>query len=160
MLAEEDIAELAAAAALRNQPYELLRAVELIGRRTIRQALFTVMRFYDRTMEVERLYSSDAAAYPVGGRKQKRDTAWGRHVLLEHRVFVGEGAQAIRASFDDHDRILGLGLLSVINVPVVFDGQCRGTVNFLCSRAALSPADVSTTRLLSLLAAPALIRTG
>src|SRR3954454_5239044 len=160
MLGDEDIADLTDATALGNQPGELLRAVERVGRRTIGQALFTVMRFDERAMEVERLYSSDRAAYPVGGRKQKRDTAWRRHVLLEKHVFVGEGAEAIRAAFDDHDRILGLGLLSVINVPVVFAGECRGTVNFLFNRASLTPSDASTARLLSLVALPAVMWTG
>jgi GAF domain-containing protein len=133
-----------------------LGAIERVGAATIGQALFTVMRFDEATMEVERLYSSDPQAYPVGGRKRKRHTAWGAQVLTGRRVFVGEGEEAIRAAFDDHPLILGLGLRSVINVPVVVADRCYGTLNFLCERGSLSQEDVATARLLALVAAPVL----
>ncbi|MCR2148720.1 hypothetical protein NSY59_25155, partial [Salmonella enterica] len=68
-----------------------------------------------------------------------------------------EGVDAIREFFDDHDAIQALGLRSVINVPVVFDGACLGTVNFLMPRAALTPADLAAARLAGLLALPAFL---
>ncbi len=39
---------------------------------------FTVMRHLAASNEVERIYSSNPAAYPVGGRKQKQGTSWVR----------------------------------------------------------------------------------
>jgi hypothetical protein len=156
VLSADQIEDLAAAAASPEQPSALLQGIGRVGAATIGQALFTAMRFDEDAMEVERLHSSDPAAYPLGGRKRKRDTAWGRHVLIERRVFVGEGEEAIRAAFDDHALILGLGLRCVINVPVVFAARCHGTLNFLATRAAVSSEDVAPARLLALIAAPAL----
>lgn len=158
MLGPEQVAELAAAAASPGQPGTLLSAIERAAAATIRQSLFTAMRFDEAAMEVERLYSSDPRAYPVGGRKRKRDTAWGAHVLAGRRVFVSEGEEAIRSAFDDHPLILGLGLRSVVNVPIVVADRCHGTLNFLCERASLSPQDVATAKLLALVAASVLAR--
>jgi GAF domain-containing protein len=158
MLTPEQVARLAAAAASADQPGTLLQAIEGVGAATIGQSLFTAMRFDEAAMEVERLYSSDPQAYPVGGRKRKRETAWGMHVLIGRRVFVGEGEEAIRSAFDDHPLILGLGLRSVVNVPVVAGGRCRGTLNFLCKRPTLSQSDVALAGLLSLVAAQVLVR--
>jgi hypothetical protein len=158
MLKPEQVAQLAAAAARADQPGTLLQAIERVGAATIGQSLFTVMRFDEAALMVERLYSSNPEAYPPGGRKKKRETAWGVHVLIERRVFVGEGEEAIRSAFEDHPLILSLGLRSVVNVPVVVAGRCRGTLNFLCERATLSQTDVAAASLLSLVAAPVLVR--
>ena len=110
------------------------------------------MRFDAAAMAVRRIYSSDPAAYPVGGAKPKRDTEWGRQVLLQARVFVGEGEAAIRAHFADHALIAALGLRSIVNVPVVLRGECRGTVNFVWPEAAVTPERRAMAELLGLVA--------
>ena len=152
--------ELAAAAARPDQPAALLKAIAGVAAAALEAALVTAMRFDEAAMEVERVFSSDPGAYPVGGRKRKRDTAWGRQVLIERKVFVGEGEAAIRAAFDDHPKILGLGLRAVINVPVVFGGACLGTVNVLTRRDRVSPEEVVLCRHLALVATPALLVAG
>lgn len=154
-LRPEELARLAAAAAAPGQPAALLGAVEQVAAERIGCALFTAMRFDPAAMEVERLYSSDPAHYPLGGRKRKRDTAWAEHVLVRREVFVGRGEAAIRAAFDDAERILGLGLRGVINVPVTRAGRCVGTLNFLTARESLTEEDVSLARDLARAAAPA-----
>jgi hypothetical protein len=150
---------LAAGAADTDQPRALLRAIDMVAHETLRHALFTAMIFDAPAMTVERIYSSDQAAYPLGGRKPKLDTAWGRHVLLERRVYVGEGETAIRDAFADHELILSLGLRSVVNIPVVFAGECRGTLNFLWRRPDIRPRDITMAGCLALLATPVLTRT-
>lgn len=89
------------------------------------------MAFHADSVEVERLYSSDEEAYPTGGRKQKRDTAWGRQVLDRGEPFIGRSADDIRANFNDHELILSLGLESVLNMPVRRGDRTLGTVNLL-----------------------------
>lgn len=101
-------------------------AQERIGHR-----LFTIMAFHPDSMEVERLYSSDPVAYPPGGRKRKRDTAWGRKVLERGEPFIGRTADDIRANFNDHELILSLGLESVLNIPIFSGGRVVGTMNLL-----------------------------
>lgn len=156
-LTAPQIETLKAAAAAPDQPAALLGAVARIAIEAMDCALFTVMRFHENAMEVERLYSTNTAAYPVGGRKAKRDTAWGRHVLTERRVFVGEGEAALRAAFDDHATIFGLGLRSMINVPVVYADTCIGTMNFSMRGEKVPAGAVATATALALIATPALL---
>jgi GAF domain-containing protein len=130
-------------------------AIDAYAHATLAHTLCTINRYDAGAMRVLRLYSSNPGAYPPGGSKDKAGTAWGRHVLQERRVFVGEGEDAIREFFDDHGAIRELGLRSVINVPVVYGGACLGTVNFLMPRPAVSDADVHAARLAGLLALPA-----
>jgi hypothetical protein len=131
-----------------------LRAVEAAARALTGHGLCTAMVFDRDAMTVRRVFSSRPDAYPVGGAKPKRDTAWGRHVLIDGRVFMGEGEAAIRAHFDDHAVIAGLGLASVVNVPVFLAGRCAGTLNLLWAASTLQPGWVATARLLGLLATP------
>lgn len=137
-------------------PLAALAAIDAYAGAALAHALFTVNRHDAARMRVVRLYSSNPSAYPPGGGKDKAGTAWGRHVLLEHKVFVGEGEDAIQAFFDDHAAIQALGLRSVINVPVVLDGACLGTLNFLMPRPAVSASNLHTARLLGMVALPAL----
>lgn len=156
-LTASQVARLAAAAAEPEQPGSLFRAIDQVGAETFGHALLTANRFDEAAMAVERIYTSDDRAYPVGGRKPKRDTAWGRHVLVERRVYAGEGEDAIREAFADHELILSLGLRAVVNVPVVFAARCLGTLNFLWRSPTVSPRDVAIARLLALTAAPAFV---
>jgi hypothetical protein len=151
-LSADRIARLAAAAR-DTTPLALLRAADAVGREAMGHRLCTAMRFDAAAMTVRRIYSSDEAAYPVGGAKPKRDTDWGRQVLLQRRVFVGEGEAAIRAHFADHALIAALGLRSIVNVPVVLRGECRGTVNFLWPEEAVTPERRAMAELLGLVAA-------
>lgn len=101
--------------------------------------LFTVTWFDAAAMQVERVYSSNALAYPVGGRKAKRDTAWGRQVLIDGTPLICEGDEAIVRMFEDHGTILGLGLHASINAPVLSEGECVGVLNFLMASDRVSP---------------------
>jgi GAF domain-containing protein len=137
-----------------TDPVALFAAIDAYARPVLRQTLCTVNRFDAARIAVVRLYSSDPAAYPPGGSKQKAGTRWGRHVLLERRVYVGEGVDAIRESFDDHAAILALGLKSVINVPVVAGDICLGTLNLLMPDERIDAGQVAFARLAGLLAVP------
>jgi GAF domain-containing protein len=130
-LRAEDLAELTKAWRAAGQPHASYRALEALSGEVIGHRLFTIMRFDPDRSEVERVHSSLPWVYPVGGRKTKKDTAWSKHVLDAMQVFRGNGPDDIRAAFDDHQTILGLGLASVLNIPVVSDGRCVGTMNLL-----------------------------
>lgn len=153
--AQAGIARIAAAHAGGADPLAAFEAIDSYAGIALAHTLCTINRYDAARMRLVRWYSSHPQAYPPGGSKDKTGTAWGRHVLLEQRVFVGEGEEAIRAFFDDHEAIARLGLRSVINVPVSCGGLCQGTVNFLMPRAALTTADVHVARLAGLLAMPA-----
>lgn len=125
------LAEFAGKVADADDPETAFRAADAAAKTLIGHRLFTVMAFHAETMEVERCYSSAPASYPAGGRKQKRDTAWGSLVLEEGRPYIGRNADDIRRHFNDHDVILDLGLGAVLNVPVKSLGRTIGTMNLL-----------------------------
>ena len=154
-LSEADIGALARAQASAQQPQALFGAIEQVAARTVGQCLFSVNAFRAATLEVERLYSSNHAAYPVGGRKQKKATAWGQQVLIERRVFVGAGEAAITASFDDAALMFSLGVRSIINVPVAWRDECLGVLNFACPLPKVEAGQVAAARLLALTAVAA-----
>lgn len=138
-------------------PAGVCAAIDVQARAVLGHTLCTVNRYDPQRMALSRLYSSNPQAYPPGGGKDKRGTPWGRQVLLEHRLFIGEGVQAIRQAFDDHAAIAALGLSSVINVPVVARGQCLGTLNFLMPQEQVSQDKSAAARLAGLLIVPALM---
>jgi len=140
-----------------HDPQALYAAVDAFARPMLGQRLCTINRYDPGSMTVVRQYSSNPGAYPPGGMKHKAGTAWGRQVLQERRLFIGQGAAAIRQAFDDHAAIASLGLRSVINVPVVARGACLGTVNFLMTADAVAPEHVAVARLAGLLAVPGLL---
>ena len=89
MLTPHDIDALGAGAAA--SPDALFEAIHQVAQRRVGAGLVTAMRHDEAAATVERLYSSNPQAYPVGGRKLKRDSDWSRHVLVEHRVLVSAG---------------------------------------------------------------------
>lgn len=145
-----------AAAATPFDAVALCAAVDAFTQPVLRQRLCTVNRLDASQLRLTRVYSSNPAAYPPGGSKDKRGMPWGQHVLVDKKVFVGEGSEAIRASFDDADAIARLGLRSVINVPVVFAGNCLGTFNVLMTDEHVAPEHVEFARLAAQLLIPAL----
>jgi GAF domain-containing protein len=148
MLETRDIDTLAAGAA--QSPAALFAAIAEVARRRVDAGLVTAMRHDEAASTVERVYSSNAQAYPVGGRKLKQESDWSRHVLLEHRVLVSAGDEAIRRHYNDYAVIFGLGLHSCVNVPLVSAGKCLGTLNVLRREAEWSEADVALVRALGL----------
>jgi GAF domain-containing protein len=150
MLDTDDIEALAAGAA--KSPAALFAAIAEVARRRVDAGLVTAMRHDEAESTVERIYSSNDAAYPAGGRKPKRDTGWSRKVLVEHRVLLSAGEDGIRESFPDHAIIFGLGLHSCVNVPLVNGGKCIGTLNVLAARANWSDGEIATVRALGIAA--------
>lgn len=108
----------------------------------------------DGEIHLMRIWSSEPAAYPVGGGKRKTRTPWTRHLLEQGRVFVGEGDRALAEVFDDHAKIVSLDLHSVINVPIAQQGRTVATFNVLGRQGHWQERDIAAVRLLALLAAP------
>jgi GAF domain-containing protein len=150
LLNADDVETLSAGAA--KSPAALFKAIEDVATRRVDAGLVTMMRHDAVASTVERLYSSNPQAYPVGGKKVKRDTAWGRKVLTEHRVLVSAGDEGLRESFDDYATIIGLGLHSCVNVPLVSEGKCVGTMNVSRAQAAWNDDEIALVRALGLAA--------
>ena len=103
-------------------------------------------------------WSSNAQAYPVGGRKRKLRTPWTEQLLVRGEVFIGEGQASLGAVFDDVALITSLGLRSVINVPLLTGGRTRATFNVLGTRTHWHVQEIAAVRLLALVARPFVFR--
>jgi len=113
--------------------------------------LFTAMRYLP-SGEVERVYTSAPDAYPLAGRKGRRDTAWSRQVLVRGEPYFANDEAGIRAAFEDADKLVALGLGAVINVPVEGEARVLGTLNFLREAGGYRPEDVAAAVALGKLA--------
>jgi hypothetical protein len=132
--------------------------MDAVGRATLDMVgpgLLTINAWHAQTAQIERLWSSDPAAYPVGGSKTKGDTAWTRQLLVRGEVFVGEGDEALAAVFDDIAVIRALGLNGVVNVPLCHRGAVIGTFNYLANVQTWTAEEIAALRVLGQFAMPA-----
>lgn len=153
-LSIDDCSQLAEAGLSAADAPAFCAVLDTVVARTIGHRLFTVSRFYPDSMELERVYSSDPAAYPVGGRKQKGGTSWSDMILRDGEIFLGRDNAAIRGAFDDHEKIIALGLGSIINVPVRRGATVLGTMNSTHREGWYEDADRNSARVLSTFLAP------
>lgn len=119
------------AMALPGQPAPLYRAVDAAMKALVGYGLFTMMVVAPPGDRVRRVYSTNPAAYPVGGYKENRSTPWGKVVIEDKQAYIGSSAADIRWAFADHELIASLGLESVLNLPVLWNGNCIGSLNLL-----------------------------
>jgi hypothetical protein len=149
-----DIAAVMEITASNADPHATFRAVDALAGRTVGHTLFTVMRNIEASQEVERVYSSNPTAYPVGGRKQKEGTRWGGIVLDRGEVFLARDRDELRAAFPDYELIFSLGIGAILNVPIRYAGRCIGTLNLCGETGHYGEADVPTGLLLAALLVP------
>ena len=142
-----------------GQPETTFGALDTALRAVLGHKLFTVLLHHAATRESERVYTTEPAAYPVGGRKELRDTAWGRQVIHEGRPFLGCTAADIREHFPDHALIASLGCASILNLPVMWDGRVLGTINLLHEERWYDDADVPIGLAFAALSVPAYLAT-
>ena len=102
-----DLASLADLLASEPQPALLYAAIDALAQDVIGHRLFTLMRVHEASSQVERIYSSNPAAYPVGGRKEKRGTPWSRVVLDRGEVFIARTPEEVRERLEQLRGVLG-----------------------------------------------------
>ena len=120
-----------AALAVAETDKDAFAALEALARETVGVKLFTVMTLDMPTMLARRAYTSDPQRYPVSGTKPIEMNGWFETVARRHEVFVANTLEDIAQVFADHRIIGALGCGSVVNLPVVLDGELAATVNLL-----------------------------
>lgn len=108
--------------------------------------LFTISAIADGATTMARIYSSHPEVYPVGGRKTldgQTSPVWYEQVVLGGKPFLGPGRDAVRAFFFDSDVIESLGCGAIVNVPVRYDGETIGSINFLDREGAYGETSVA-----------------
>lgn len=125
----DPVTDLLATLAEPGQPTRLYEALDKATAALVGHKLFTLL--YVDGQDVARVHSNRRVEYPVSGRKTMGETDWGRHVLKGRQPYLGRDRAAIRWAFFDHELIDSMGLGSVINIPVIYDGEAIGTMNLL-----------------------------
>ena len=124
------------------QPDECWKALQNLTAAVAGFKLFTVMTV-DLTNEVaRRAYSSHPVDYPVSGTKPIHYDSWFEIVHKQHRIFVANTIADIAKVFPDHEKIWSLGCGSVVNLPVIIEGQLAATINMLQEEHYYNPARV------------------
>jgi hypothetical protein len=154
------IDDVLAALADTDQPQATFRALDAALAADPGHILFTVLVHHSSLGQSERYYTNRPDEYPVGGRKPVTDTAWMRRVIHGGEPYIGRTQADIAANFFDHALIHALGCDSILNMPVCWRGQTRGTLN-LCHRAGYyDEKHLRRVRLLAQLALPAMLLLG
>jgi hypothetical protein len=149
----QDLSQIMAMTA-RSDPAKAYAAIDALAKRLFDHRLFTVTRSILETKQIERVYSSNPTAYPVGGRKQKQDTPWGEQVLDRGQILICHGTADIERVFADHALILSLGITGMINVPVLSAGRSVATMNMSHAQDRFSEADAPAMTTLAALLLP------
>ena len=130
----------------------LLEVFDHIAAQRVGAILFSASTCRVESLEVTRVYSTRPDVYPVGATTNKRETSWGRHVLQQRRVFVGEGSLAMAAAFDDQVAMERVGIQSIVNVPIVIRDICLGVLNFGFGVDRVEGRQLTAARLLGIVA--------
>ncbi len=104
--------------------------------------LFTVMTVDMANGVARRAYSSHPVDYPVSGTKPIHYDSWFEIVHKQHKLFVANTIADIAKVFPDHEKIWSLGCGSVVNLPVIIEGQLAATINMLHEEHYYNPARV------------------
>lgn len=124
-----------------------LQAVEDAIQKEVGFRLFTILVFRNDGREMERIHSSHPDAYPVGGRKDVgEDVArdWLEASLVHQIPFFGRSVADVERIFKDADLIAALGCGTIINAPILADGNTIATLNVLDAEGAYGDDDVDT----------------
>jgi hypothetical protein len=136
---------------------ETYKAVERLALETCGWRLLTILKYLEKESVVERLSSSDEAAYPLGGRKPL-DKITASHGAMEHGGIFLAGTKAdVKEAFFDHELIFSLGITAIMNVPIRHMGRRLGTLNFCGEEGEYHEREMQIGRVLAGLLAPALL---
>jgi hypothetical protein len=152
-----DAAEIIACSAEQVEARDVYRAVERISRETIGWRLFTVLRYVEAAQVVERLYSSDEKAYPVGGRKPLDKITASHSAMEKGEVFLAATKEDVRAAFFDHELIFSLGITAILNVPIRHAGHRLGTMNLCGEEGMYGSLEIARGRVLAGFLVPSLL---
>jgi hypothetical protein len=119
------------------------KALEDLAQSVVGHKLFTVMTVDMAAGLARRAYSNQPAAYPVSGTKPILHNRWFEIVHAQQRSFVANSIEDIATVFPDYELIASLGCGSVLNLPVVLEGDLVATINLLHAAGHYTPDRVA-----------------
>jgi hypothetical protein len=156
-LTADDIASALTLSAAATDPMQVYLKIDALVRETVGHKFLTVLRFVEETQEVERLYSSDTKAYPVGGRKQLKTINKDHSLAASGEIFLAANEAEVKSTFPDHELIFSLGAGAILNAPIRHAGRRLGTLN--CSGVANSygSREIEAAKILANLLVPTVL---
>ena len=152
-----DVTGVLAFAAETSRPLAVLEAIGALATPVLGAKGFTMFRYLPATGEVERIHSSNLVQYPLGGRKRVKDYPVNQSVLARGEVYIAKGRDDVRGTYKDYEKIFGLGVTSIMNVPVRFGGTNIGAFNLFGEAGQFDEAHAADARALAgLMVAPIL----
>lgn len=145
----DDVARLTAFAAEAPRPLANLEAIGALARPVLGAKGFTMFRYIPATGEVERIHSSNLVDYPLGGRKRVKDYPVNQSVLARGDVYIARGRDDVRGTYKDYEKIFGLGVTSIMNVPVRFGGANIGAFNLFGEEGQFGEAEAADAKVLA-----------
>ena len=109
------------------------KALEDCAAAVVGHRLFTVMTVDIPASVVRRAYSNMPVDYPTSGTKPLHGNTgdWYETVFVKRRSFVANTIADIAKVFPDHELIGSLGCGSVLNIPIVLEGELVAAINLL-----------------------------
>lgn len=110
---------------------DMLPVLEHALAQTVGYRYMTVL-FYDvERDEAERVFSSNPAVFPATGRKPFTQGPIMARVRETGQPYVAIDRQALIRDYPDHEKIFSMGCASLVNLPVVIEGEVIGQINLL-----------------------------
>jgi len=78
-----------------------------------------------------RLYTTVSGAFPEAASKPVPGPDWKETVMVRGQPMLTAGEENLRMVFPDAEAILQSGFEAVLNLPVIFEGDCIGSLNCL-----------------------------
>ena len=119
------------------------KALQELSGAVVGHKLFTIMTVDNAVGLARRAYTSHPRDYPVSGTKPIHRDQWFDIVHGERRSFVANTISDIAKVFPDFELIASLGCGSVMNLPVVLQGELMATVNMLDEEHHYTPERVA-----------------
>jgi hypothetical protein len=119
------------------------KALEDLSREVVGHRLFTVMTVDMAAGVARRAYTDHPKEYPASGTKPIHRDSWFDIVHGERRSFIANTIADIATVFPDHQVIRSLGCGSVMNLPVVLEGDLAATINMLDAEHHYTPERVA-----------------
>lgn len=151
------VRRLVEAAALPGQPEPTFETARELTALWLGHRLFTVLAFHADSGDVERVYTSRPAEYPLRGRKRMGPTPWGERVLRDAHAWFGRGADDIRRAFPDHELILSLGCEECLSAPVRCGERVLGVVSALDAAGSYREEDLGVMGTVAAFLVPGLL---
>jgi len=145
--------DLAVRLAAKGQPDTYLVGLAEAYRALVGWTMLTLLVFDERRKVGRRVFSTDPVNYPTSSEKAMAESDWGDRVLKRREVFVANRPEEFKPHFVDWEKLVGMGMLSALNYPIVVDDTVLGTVNLTAGANFYTPERVEAGRRLDPFAA-------